>query len=84
MPRNPEKDFKPSYKVDAKVVPSLKNVLGQYHIISSGRVKCPNCGNETFRAVVDYNMNIHLYCTQCNCELLVYLGDPSVSLDEAD
>jgi late competence protein required for DNA uptake (superfamily II DNA/RNA helicase) len=79
-----ERGFKPSYKVDAKVVPSLKNVLGQFNIISPGRVKCPNCGNDTYRAVVDYNMNVHLYCTRCNCELLVYLGDTVESLDEAD
>lgn len=39
MPRTPEKDFKPSYKVDAKVIPSLKNVLGQFHIIFRLKVK---------------------------------------------
>jgi hypothetical protein len=83
MPRKPEKDFIPPYKVEARVVSSLKKTLGQYHIISSGRVKCP-CGNDTFRVVVDYNMNVHLYCTRCNCELLVYLGDTAESLDEAD
>jgi len=51
MYRKPEKDFIPSYKLEARVVPSLKKVLGQYHIMSSGRVKCGNCGNDTFRAV---------------------------------
>jgi late competence protein required for DNA uptake (superfamily II DNA/RNA helicase) len=75
------KKFKPAYRVDARVV---KETEGLYLILSSGRVKCGSCGNESFRVVVDHNMDVHMYCTRCNCEHRVYLGEWGESLDEAD
>jgi late competence protein required for DNA uptake (superfamily II DNA/RNA helicase) len=81
MRGKPRKKPKPPYKIEAKV---YRESEGLYLILSSGRVKCGSCGNESFRVVVDYNMNVHLYCARCNCEHRVYLGEEGVSLDEAD
>jgi len=70
-----------SYRVDAKVT---RQSDGLYLILSNGKVKCGSCGNESFRVVVDVYMNIHLYCTRCNCEHRLYLGEAGATLEEAD
>jgi hypothetical protein len=55
----------PPHRLEAEV---SRGQDGVYYIVDSGRVRCGSCGNDAFRAVLDHEYRIHLFCTRCGCE----------------
>jgi len=80
--KNREKDtLIPSYKLDAQVTKSPVN-LGIFRIMGQGKLKCGNCGNDTFRVVIDYSLKPHFYCSKCGCEHIIYIEEDEGFDDE--